>query len=386
MVLSIDEIKTLVEQPEQTSVSIYMPTETAGRETRQNSIRFKNLIKQAEVQLDQYEPRHTSSVEFLQAAHQLDRDEFWEHQDVGLALFIADGFFRYYRLPLQFEEMVVVGSRFQLKPLLPLLTGDGLFYILALSQEQVRLFACTQQNVSEIRLENVPQSVDDALQRDSPDEEIQFRINTSRGGTNNPFTQSGSYHGVGSPDTDRDRLYILEFCRAIDRALQDILHGQQAPMVIAAVEYLMPIYHQANSYPNLLESGITGNPENLKPEELRDRVWEIVKPHFLESQQAAIAQYHDLAGSGRTSTELKEAVAAAHYGRVDRLFVANGEQHWGTFNPDLNQVELHADMKPGDQDLLNLAAIQTILNGGTVYAVEPDQVPEDAPLAAVFRY
>jgi hypothetical protein len=26
------------------------------------------------------------------------------------------------------------------------------------------------------------------------------------------------------------------------------------------------------------------------------------------------------------------------------------------------------------------------LNGGTVYAVEPEKVPDDAPLAAVFRY
>jgi hypothetical protein len=47
---------------------------------------------------------------------------------------------------------------------------------------------------------------------------------------------------------------------------------------------------------------------------------------------------------------------------------------------------VHQDPEPGDEDLLDLAAIQSILNGGTVYAVEPEQVPDHAPLAAVFRY
>jgi len=35
---------------------------------------------------------------------------------------------------------------------------------------------------------------------------------------------------------------------------------------------------------------------------------------------------------------------------------------------------------------MDFAAIHTLLNGGTVYAVEPKAVPGDAPLAAVFRY
>lgn len=56
----------------------------------------------------------------------------------------------------------------------------------------------------------------------------------------------------------------------------------------------------------------------------------------------------------------------------------------------LEQLCLNSDAwnrieEPGDEDLLNAAAIQTLLNGGTVYAVEPEQVPDTAPLAAIFR-
>lgn len=83
---------------------------------------------------------------------------------------------------------------------------------------------------------------------------------------------------------------------------------------------------------------------------------------------------------------MQEAVKAAYHGRLSPLFVALAVQVWGRFDPDLNSVEIHEDTEPGDGDLLDLAAIQSLLNGGTVYAVEPEQVPDHAVLAAVLRY
>jgi hypothetical protein len=47
---------------------------------------------------------------------------------------------------------------------------------------------------------------------------------------------------------------------------------------------------------------------------------------------------------------------------------------------------VHAEAEPGDEDLLDLAAVHTFLNGGMVYAVEPEQMPSYATLAALFRY
>jgi len=47
---------------------------------------------------------------------------------------------------------------------------------------------------------------------------------------------------------------------------------------------------------------------------------------------------------------------------------------------------VHEEAEPGDEDLLDFAAMQTLLNGGIVYAVEPQKVPDEALLAAVFRY
>jgi hypothetical protein len=86
--LSIDELKSLVENPEDPCVSLYMSMVKAGPEVRQNPIRFKNLIREAEARLDTMESRHTEAVDFLQPAKELDTAEFWENQDHGLVIFV----------------------------------------------------------------------------------------------------------------------------------------------------------------------------------------------------------------------------------------------------------------------------------------------------------
>lgn len=384
--LAIDELKMLAEPLSGIGISLYMPAYRAGVETQQNPIRFKNLIRQAEAELQDHGFSRRASTALLQPALELDRHEFWQHQDEGLVIFLTEGFFRYYCLPLKFEELVVVNDRFHLKPLLPLLTGDGEFYILALSQKQVRVFQGSRYNVEELEVAGLPKSMDEALQYDETAQDGQFRISTSKGGTANPMPQAGSFHGQGSPDRDDIKQDILQYFHLIDRALHEALRNKTAPLVLVGVEYLMPIYREANTYQHLVESGITENPEILKPEELQAQAWSIVEPYFLQTQQQAIAHYHELTGTGKTSTDLKEAVSGAYYGRVEQLFVPVGVQEWGNFDPQANELKIHTDAEPGDEDLLNSAAIQTLLNGGEVYAVEPDQVPDQALLAAVFRY
>ncbi|HEY9904411.1 MAG TPA: hypothetical protein V6D43_18575 [Candidatus Sericytochromatia bacterium] len=388
--LAVEELKELVGQPKGLFVSIYMPIDRVTAEIQQNSTRLKDLIQEAARTLVETGLDDREVSDFLQPIQELvDSDgSFWvEDNNDGLAVFLTSGVFRYYRLPLSFQELVVVTDRFHLKPLLPLLiTGDEQYYVLALSQKDVKFFSCKRDKIREIELKDVPKSLDEALGYDETAKDGQRRMSTPKGGTNNSFQQAGSFHGQGSPDRDKHQDGILQFFHAVDDGLHKYLRGRRAPLVLAGVEYLFPIYREANTYQHLVEEGITGNPENAKPEELQAQAWEIVEPLFLQEQQAAIERYKDLTGTGLTSTDIKEVVPAAYFSRVEQLFVAVGVQQWGIFNPDSNIVDLHSDAELGDEDLLDAAAIQTVLHGGTVYAVEPEKVPDEALLAAVFRY
>ena len=378
---SIDELKTLLEKPSGSCVSIYMPTHRMGTTTQQDPIRFKNLMRQAEELLVGGGMRGQAARDLLEQAKKLDNSEFWQYQSDGLAIFISTNVFRHYCLPLDFEELVVVSDRFHFKPLLPLLTGDGKFYILALSQNDVRLLQGTRYSVSEVDLEDVPQSIAEALKYDDPEKQFQFHTGTSQVGGD----RAGMFHGQGAGnDEQKDRL--LRYFRKVSGGLEELLKNQRAPLVLAGVDYLLPIYKEANNYPHLMEDGITGNPEELKAEELHSSAWEIMQPYFEQAEQEVVSRYQELAGTGQTANNIQEVVSAAYYQRIESLFVPVGVQQWGLFNPSTSEIQLHQEQESGDEDLMDFAAIHTVLNGGTVYAVEPEKVPGDAPLAAVFRY
>src|SRR3712207_1430007 len=197
-----------------------MPINRAGVEIQQNSPRLKNLKREAENKIIESGLSEGEAWEFLQPIQDIidsDDETFWqEYNGDGLAIFVASGVCHYYRLPLSFQELVVVTDHFHLKPLLPLLTGDGQYYVLALSQQDVRLLECTRYSVREIELEDVPKSVDEALQYDETAKEGQRRMSTPKGGTNNSFQHAGSFHGQGSPDRDKYQRDIQQYFYAID--------------------------------------------------------------------------------------------------------------------------------------------------------------------------
>jgi hypothetical protein len=379
--LLMNEIRILVEKPEGLCVSIFMPTHRAGEQIRQDPIRLKNLIREAHRQLADAGLASKETKELLKPVKELLRDDFfWQHQNYGLAIFSSAGLFRCYRLPLSFDELVVVTHRFHIKPLLSLLTSDGRFYILALSQNIVRLIEGTRYTAHEVVLEDIPESLADTLRYDS-ERDLQLHTAAPVG----KGEQSAIFHGHGA-GTDDAKANILKYFRRIDAGLSKFLRGERVPLILAGVDYLLPIYAKASTYPYLLNDGVTGNPEELSTEELRDRAWAIAEPYFTKERTEALARYRQFSGAQQASSDLAKAVPASYHGQIEVLFVAVGVQCWGTFDPERGQVSLHQEVQPGDEDLLDFAAIHTLLNGGVVYALAPEQMPGKANVAAVFRY
>ena len=71
---------------------------------------------------------------------------------------------------------------------------------------------------------------------------------------------------------------------------------------------------------------------------------------------------------------------------METLFVAIDQEQWGVFNPESGILHVHKEARFCDDDLLDIAATQTLLHGGAVYAVERADMPETACVAAIFRY
>ena len=376
-ILSKEELGTLMQDPGNPATSIYMPTHHTG-DIEQDPIRLKNLLREAEVQLVDYGLRAPEARGILEPAQQLvTNSHFWQHQGNSLVIFLSPEIFQCYQLPYSFQELVVIAERFHIKPLLPLFSQDGVFYVLAISQNQVRLLQCTRYHVQEITPESVPSNLGEALKYDQPEKQHQFHTTGPGGST------ISHGHGISK---DFDKVNILRYFQQVDRGLHEVLREEQAPIIIAAVDYLHSIYIEANTYHNLLAEGIQGNPDGINEETLQEEAWAVVQPFFRRSRTEALQRYHEVITKGLATDDIEQAVLAAYDGRVSTIFVAMGVQKWGRFDPEQRKIRLYKERQPGAEDLLDFAAVTTLTKGGTVYAVKPDQVPGETLVAALYRY
>lgn len=376
-------LKQLTEADTDPALSIYMPTLRAGREVRQNPIRFKNMMNQAAAQLSARNMENAGIRQLLGQASDLERDEdWWQHQSDGLAMFLAADHFAYYRVPLRFNERVTVGKRFYVRPMLRLLQGDGRFYVLAVSQNRVRLLEGTQFAVSELEAEGLPSDLRSALNIDQYVSALQQHSTDNASIAGNMI-----FHGQGGSDPDiKKKDEILQYFRRINSALSDFLHDARVPLVFAGVDYLFPIFQQACDYPTLVETPVTGNPDHEKPEQIHADAWKIVEPVFHRSRESAWARYQDLAESETGTDDVDTIVQAASMGQVDTLLVAEGAEQWGVFDSQTGVFAASQPNAANAEELINLAAVGTLLHGGTVYSLPRDRFGPEKVAAAMLRY
>lgn len=359
-------------------VSLYMPTVKAGQETQQNPIRFKNLVRETENKLVALGLSQSDVNDFLAQANQLIDDyPLWQHAEEGFALFIAEDFFQHYRLPLVFDELALVSERFHLKPLLRLFSLDQQFYILALSMNGVRLLSADPHSVTEIDLGDTPLSLTDALGHQLTEQHLQFHSGDAGG--------DPRYHAQGGGQDDV-KPEIRKFFRLLDDGVTDRIGLGDKPLVLAGVEYLLPIYKDATRYKAILEEGVTGNYESLSNQELRDNAWAIAEPFFKKALTETIDRYHSLVNENRASNHLEDIVIGAMDGRIDTLLVARGVQCWGHYDRTQRHIQQHPEPIAASEDLLDLAAVQTYTQSGHVFVCDPDLMPAQAPAAAIYRY
>jgi hypothetical protein len=381
-VLSKSDLRQLVNNTSGPCVSLYLPTHRAGPETRQDSIRLKNLLRKAESGLQASGWRGFEISQLLQPARKLLEDhDFWQHQCGGLAILTSPGIFRLYRLQLQVPELAVTSDRFHLKPLLAWIAASGHYYVLALSQNHVRVFQATREAIAELDSRDLPELLTRTLRERMPERRLHgHSVAAVLGGR-----RAILFHGHGDGGEDRKQTLLTYFQR-VDEGMRDLLAQNRAPVVLAAVDYLNSIYRQANSSAELLDDWTSGNPDNLSLRELHEKAGAIISGYFTKAQAKAADQYLRLWYTGRTSNTLAEILPAACQGRVQSLFVALGIQQWGRFDESRNETTILDEPTAQNEDLLNLAAMHTFITGGSVYAVAPENVPGGESVAAVFRH
>ncbi|MDQ3877558.1 MAG: hypothetical protein M3290_04310 [Actinomycetota bacterium] len=385
-------------------LSIYHPTEKVAVEPEENSLHLKNLVAEAASALESEGLRRPEIDSFLAPIEQLleDRD-FWLHQWSGLALFRTADDFSFFRTPYNVPETISVGDSPLLKPLLPSLWPPARFYVLALSQAQVRLLHCTRFRFREVDLStlDVPLSLEEALRYDDLDKPAsQHHPVTGQGRGQAGLAAAGegsqertqAFHGHGESG-EGQKTQIRRWFTTLDAGLQKVLRAENAPLIVASVEYIYGLWREVTKYGDLLDERIDGNVELLNAESLHEEALPIIERRTRD----AIAGLRDRFGAGvprdLASDDLHDVLNAAADGRVDTLFVRGDQTQIGTFDVANRTVQVFYEgalnerpTEPPGDDLQETAIRLVLESSGAVYVLGAEEMPGRRPTAALFRY
>jgi hypothetical protein len=384
---AIDELLGDYEPP---CLSLYQTTHRRHPENQQDPIRFGNLVKKLEQSLQQEYP--TDKIQPLLApflALADDRD-FWNHTLDGLAALGTKDLFRVYKLQRPVAELAIVADTFHTKPLLRALQSADRYQILGLSRQEIKLFEGNRNAIDEIELApGVPRTITEALGEELSDPHLTVASYGGVTGTHYSGSggmQPGMHHGHGGKaaevDGDAERFF-----RAVDQAILE-RHSQPSalPLILAALPEHHHLFHQVSRNPFLLEGGVDSYPDALPLDDLRQRAWQVVEPHYLARLTALSEQFGQAMSRNLGHDQLAQAAQAAVAGRVATLLLEAGREIPGRIDAATGDVGPDDLDHPEIDDALDDLAALTLKMGGEVVIMPPEQMPTKTGLAAIYRY
>lgn len=362
-----DEIAALIGTRSKGAVSIYLKTSPITAETKLGQIEFGNFIREALGQLQELGLPKDAIAALVEELEDLAEDDgFWAKQAHSLAIFATPTFIRTYRLPNDLTPILVVSDRLYLKPLFRAVTFPHSAFVLALSENAVRLVEVDAGlPPQEIRVADMPKDAASAAGLAS----IKGRGHYRR------------LHG-----TEGQNVRLTQFARKVDAALRPVLNGQEAPLILAATGRLASVFRQVNSYPHLLAHSIDDSPDRMTEGELAAAA----RPVLDESYKDEVAALHNLfsqrAGESRVTTDISDAARAATFGAIQTLMVdidavvaGHVDDQTGAVTfADIEDVTAH-----GVIDEITARAFES---GARILGLRREDIPGDSGLAAILRH
>ncbi|MEX2451320.1 MAG: hypothetical protein WD407_10735 [Rhodospirillales bacterium] len=364
---TLPEFKALNETRADACVSIYLKTTPLTQNSDASRIELGNLVRQAQ---DQLEATGFDKRRLMSLAEQFDDltddDEFWRLQANSLAVLATPDRIRTFRLANALSPMVQVSDRFHLKPLLRAITFSHSAYVLALSENAVRLV--------EIHADLPPVTVKvEGLPKDA----------ASAAGKSTLNDRSASRRIQGS---EGQNVRFRQYARKIDAALRPILSGRETPLILAATGRLASVYRSVNSYPRLLPDGIDDSPDRMTDATLADAARPSLDAAYETDLSEQRALFDARAGDGRATSDLSVAARAATFGAIETLLVDIDNVVPGTIDETTGAIRFADAADATNYGVTDEIAGRALANGARVVGVRKADLPGAGDIAAILRY
>lgn len=335
-------------------VSLFMSSHPKGREVSQDAIRLKNLLAEADLELENlgFKPRERRA-RLRTARDLLDDREFWEHQGQGLAVYIdGDGSVAPVALGYPVEECALVMPVFLMRPLLAELMSPAL-PVLALSRGEVGLFVASKTDARRADAD-LPESLDD----------VNWFVDRERQRQQHPDRTGTGRARHGHDPSVREDEDLSRFLRQVEDAVpgDGVLIVLGDDDLVARFEALAD--RPVKSPPN------SGLRSPFTESEIREAAVPVMTEIAAAKEMEALADAAEELATGNATPDISAAMEGALTGRVGQLVLdPTIEPVWGRIEESTLEVTIHDERKHADVDLVDRVVVLSMRNGADVTPV-----------------
>jgi hypothetical protein len=260
-------------------ISVFFPTHSSGSEVNENldNRAFKNILQSLEHQLKDLSVSQDAIDTMLAPGYELLLSQnIWRELSQGLVMFISSGYFKYLRVPFPVPEEIMIQDSFGLTPLLPLLISQQYFYLLVFDKKHANLYRVDAFGIRHVPVKDMPDGIDDVVHFEEKQGKNLWRMGGRRG------KGGANFHGVGAGIPD-EKMNIAMYLDEVDETImKEGLADEHVPLMLAGVDYMLPIYRQVSTYNHIWETALPGNYEHENLNNIYTMAMKIIQPYFDE--------------------------------------------------------------------------------------------------------
>lgn len=365
----------IIEKGEAPLVSIYLPTSRLTTESKNNEIRFKNLLKKVESTLASDYPGKQGEKILSDLKELAEDKKFWANQLDGLGVLATSEDVVVYKLQRDVMEFVEVADTFYIKPLLNAYQTDDNFQILALNKSDFTLYEGNRYAIRKVDLpEDQKKSLKDVVGYFTEDNNLQ---GSSVG------LQGSARFGYGGSSRDEEAIDVEKYFRWVDRYIfENHSKRTELPLILASLPENHTEFSKISHNDYLAVEGIKKDPQSLDDGELRKMAWAVLEPDFNNHMKKLIEKYELSKSRELASEDISEIARAAMEGRVESLIVNLNKTVPGSIDPNTDRLLVEDE----SGDMLNDLTLLALKQNAKVYVVTDEKLSLDTGVKAIYRY
>ena len=346
-----------LENTEGIKLSLFMPTHLADPENRQDPIVFKNLLKEAEKQLEEYPEGTLANV--MESLNEMQQDRmFWNYSKHGLGILASEEETKIFKVGYPVAESVKIGSTYHILPLLRHMEGKDEAILADISRDRIDLYHFDGAEVKEIEPEGLETIFTDLFDDHDPDKDGHSGV-TVKG-------YSTTHHaGVSKPEEDRKERE--KYLRYLDQGFEKIYKEKGLPFVLAGTSDTLAAFLDLAKGTFYLKETIDKPLDSFDHNELKEVADGIMKTYRRErysSDQDVVSQ---ALSQNLAETDLAKIKKLTEEGRIGELLV--------------NEDYINQDSQELDELIRDL-----YLNGAVIRPMVFEDKKRTEPYLAILRY